>query len=1021
MPAGHREISSGLWLLLICTLSPLVSPQLSNSEWLTRTLAGAPGQAELLDGLGLAARFHRPEGLAVLGSDVWVADAGAHALRHIDLNTNLVRTVAGNGEPGLVDGAGSAARFNGPSAVALSSDGGTAFVADCNNHVIRAVLLATGDAAILAGSGIEGLSNGGAAGATFASPRGVAVSSTGTRLWVADTGNHAIRELRLVQSAAADGRAGWSVAAVATLTGGGAAGFADAVLGSATPFAAARFDRPVALAAQGGANLLVADAGNSRVRVVDTRNLTVDSWPLLPPGAAPVSIATAAGGEWAAVATHLGQIVRAELAPVPLAPGDARVELWRVARWAVLLGAEPGFSDGDAGAARVSGAAGLGVTARGALLLADAGNAAVRAVEEVVTSTYQSPACGAPAGCGCQSLGNCSCGAFFAAKCAGACCVCPPGFYCGCFSACTGVPVPCPPGTYRARAGAERAEDCAPCPAGSFNPDAGRTACDACPAGSASAVVGLADEALCGASPPAATSPAPPPPPPATPPPPPPATPPPPPPPLPATTPPPPPPTTTAAPPLPPPPMTAAPATTAAPAAAAPEATPAPAGALAEVLTFDVALRGFAGRSEFAACCADRLRIILAEALALPSAALALVATCDAGGCAAASARRAARAGPVAARFEAQTRDAGALAGALAQRATAFAVSSALARATGFAGAAATLALVASPAEPLRPPAPPAPLPPPPSPPSAAAEAGTVTVAAACASAVAAVALGGACALWCARRGGRRARRGTAQGKLPAAGGAGSGSGTPTGSSGASWGAAGTGSGGAGEGGGSRSHSADDSRSTESCERREGIAGSAVGSTGTGPAGEAPRPPPLRLLAALPAAGEGESLYGGAPESLYAAPRREEPPAAAAPRTAPTGSLAAGVEWGGAAGAGADDAPFELFFGGGAELFEVGAAAGGGAGGAGLGGTQLRGEDLRPLFEIVSEVPPGRGPARVGRAGVLELLRAIDPAAGAPEVAELWALLGRGEGEGEGVTLAELEQAWARWQERRRG
>ena len=105
----------------------------------------------------------------------------------------------------------------------------------------------------------------------------------------------------------------------------------------------------------------------------------------------------------------------------------------------------------------------------------------------------------------------------------------------------------------------------------------------------------------------------------------------------------------------------------------------------------------------------------------------------------------------------------------------------------------------------------------------------------------------------------------------------------------------------------------------------------------------------------------------------------------------------------------------------GAELFEVGAAAGGGAGGAGLGGTQLRGEDLRPLFEIVSEVPPGRGPARVGRAGVLELLRAIDPAAWAPEVAELLALLGRGEGEGEGVTLAELEQAWARWQERRRG
>src|SRR5689334_3531789 len=64
-----------------------------------------------------------------------------------------VATLAGSaGSSGNANGVGAAARFNAPSGVALSADGSFALVADTQNHTIRAIDTATGAVTTLAGS-----------------------------------------------------------------------------------------------------------------------------------------------------------------------------------------------------------------------------------------------------------------------------------------------------------------------------------------------------------------------------------------------------------------------------------------------------------------------------------------------------------------------------------------------------------------------------------------------------------------------------------------------------------------------------------------------------------------------------------------------------------------------------------------------------------------------------------------------------------------------------------------------------
>jgi len=158
------------------------------------TLAGVAGEYGSSDGSGAAARFSAPEGVAVDGAgDLYVADSYNNTIRKVTPG-GVVTTVAGSaGNSGSANGTGAAARFNRPQGVAVDDDGNV-YVADTDNHTIRKVTTA-GVVTTLAGSaGASGSTNGAGSAARFYRPNGVAVDADGN-VYVADSGNHIIRRV----------------------------------------------------------------------------------------------------------------------------------------------------------------------------------------------------------------------------------------------------------------------------------------------------------------------------------------------------------------------------------------------------------------------------------------------------------------------------------------------------------------------------------------------------------------------------------------------------------------------------------------------------------------------------------------------------------------------------------------------------------------------------------------------------------------------------------------------------------
>ncbi len=158
------------------------------------TLAGRAGLSGHADGPGSQARFNCPYGVAVdAEGTVYVSDSGNHAIRLISPD-GMVSTLAGlPGYPGSTDGTGDAARFWNPQGLAVDSEG-TVYVADTGNQTIRKIT-PEGEVTTLAGlAGTSGTNDLPGLDARFDSPGGIAVDADGN-LYVADTGNHTIRQL----------------------------------------------------------------------------------------------------------------------------------------------------------------------------------------------------------------------------------------------------------------------------------------------------------------------------------------------------------------------------------------------------------------------------------------------------------------------------------------------------------------------------------------------------------------------------------------------------------------------------------------------------------------------------------------------------------------------------------------------------------------------------------------------------------------------------------------------------------
>ena len=239
--------SDGTWLFVTDQNSSTIR-KIEIATGIVTTLCGSPGMWGSADGVGAAARFQLPYGIATDGANLYVADYGNSTIRKVVIATGAVTTLAGSaGVTGSADGIGAAARFKNPQGI--TTDGVNLFVADTNNSTIRKVVIATGAVTTLAGSaGVTGSADGIGAAATFWYPTGI--TALGPNLYIADPSNNTIRMIDK------------TTAGVTTFCGSAMSfGTAD---GYGT---AAKFEAPAGIATD-GANLYVADSGGGKIRQV---------------------------------------------------------------------------------------------------------------------------------------------------------------------------------------------------------------------------------------------------------------------------------------------------------------------------------------------------------------------------------------------------------------------------------------------------------------------------------------------------------------------------------------------------------------------------------------------------------------------------------------------------------------------------------------------------------------------------------------------------------------------------------
>ena len=229
-------------------------------------IAGS-GKEGLKDGKFADAQFSDPQGMALDGEILYVADRKNHSIRALNLKTETVRRVAGTGEKQTVYG--KTGKVAAAKKIALGSPWDVLmhqkklYIAMAGQNQIWMYEPTKDTVSVYAGNAWEELKDGTLAASSFAQPSGLATD--GKRLYVADSETSSIRYLPF------SGSPGF----VGTIVGKGLFDFGDITgVGDVV-----RLQHALGVAHLDG-KLYVADTYNSKIKVIDPELRRCDPYPV---------------------------------------------------------------------------------------------------------------------------------------------------------------------------------------------------------------------------------------------------------------------------------------------------------------------------------------------------------------------------------------------------------------------------------------------------------------------------------------------------------------------------------------------------------------------------------------------------------------------------------------------------------------------------------------------------------------------------------------------------------------------
>lgn len=217
------------------------------------------GEAGLVDGDFQTASFNTPQGMALVDNTLYVADTNNHAIRAVDLDAGTVTRIAGTGQKAefsLREGPADSLSLRSP--WDLTFYDGILYIAMAGSHQLWSLNLETGELALFAGNGAEELIDAARKDAELAQPSGVATD--GTYVYFADSESSSIRRAAIAEEGQVE-----TIVGPVNEPQGRLFAFGD-VDGE---FDQVRLQHPLGVTLDDSGLLYIADTYNNKIKVID--------------------------------------------------------------------------------------------------------------------------------------------------------------------------------------------------------------------------------------------------------------------------------------------------------------------------------------------------------------------------------------------------------------------------------------------------------------------------------------------------------------------------------------------------------------------------------------------------------------------------------------------------------------------------------------------------------------------------------------------------------------------------------